>query len=142
MSHTVWVIEQGSDSDYRVVGIFSTQANAERIKDFINGADPYEPATVAEWPFDPAVAEIQKGYQCWSVRMRRDGSIEQIESYTCSINPVHRVSLWERSRSDYYQPRGVPDVLCGVIWAKDETHAMKIMNEHRAQFIALGKWKE
>lgn len=142
MNRTVWVVEQGSYSDYRVIGVFSTQANAELIKERINKDGLYEPATVAEWPFDPGIEGLRKGYTPWTVLMQQDGSIEEIRQDDLFLSLVSTVQLWERSQSPYYQRRGVPDVLRGNIWAKDSTHAIKIMNEHRAQFIALGTWKE
>lgn len=55
---TVWVIEQGSYSDYRVVGVFSSEANAKFIADAINVAESYDKATIAEWSLDPAVDEL------------------------------------------------------------------------------------
>lgn len=33
---SVWVIEQGEYSDYRVVGVYSSRENAERIAEKIN----------------------------------------------------------------------------------------------------------
>jgi hypothetical protein len=39
MGKTVWVIEQGSYSDYRVVGVFTSRENAKRVADAIIGAE-------------------------------------------------------------------------------------------------------
>ena len=137
---TVWVVEQGSYSNYRVVGVFSTQANAELVKEKINAQESYEPAEVAEWPFDPGIEGLRNGYTPWTVLMRRDGTVESIEQGPYRNTTIR---LWERTQSPYYQRRNAPDVLHGTaVWAKDEAHAIKIMNEYRAQFIALGKWKE
>lgn len=34
---TIWVVEQGEYSDYRVVGVFSSQESAQVVADKLNG---------------------------------------------------------------------------------------------------------
>jgi hypothetical protein len=135
-SGTVWVVEEGEYSDYRVVGVFSSRANAEMIADRTGG-------TAAEWPIDPAVSELNQGLSVYVVQMQKDGTVDRCErsnldSYTISTIGV---SMWRRSQAPAYRGKDVPDVMQATVWAKDTTHAIKITNEHRAEFIASGKWE-
>jgi hypothetical protein len=75
----VWVIEQGSYSDYRVVGVYSSKKNAQLVCDAINsGERRYDEATVAKWPVDQSVLEVSRGYKRFIVTMLRDGTVERI----------------------------------------------------------------
>lgn len=134
---SVWVVEEGEYSDYHVVGVFTSEANANRIASLTGG-------DVAEWPLDPNIAELNQGLQIYSVQMHKDGSVDhskkqEIDSYGMATTGV--VNIWERSKAPAFQGKGVDDVLVARVWAKDEQHAIKIANEYRAQFIASGKWK-
>ena len=51
MMTTVWVIETGEYSDYRVEGVFSTKERAEAVNAKVGGE-------VSEWPLDPAFNEL------------------------------------------------------------------------------------
>jgi hypothetical protein len=129
---TVWVIERGEYSDYSVAGVFSTEANARKIAALVHG-------DVAEWPLDPGIAELNQGLHVFNVRMTKDGVVEKCErlEYVQHIDPV---TVWRRSTDQYFRGQNKPDVMLATVWAKDETHATKITNEHRAEWIASGKW--
>jgi hypothetical protein len=60
MSSTVWVVARGEYSDYRVVGVFSSQEHAQLIADAINASSGggFDKATVAARPLDPGVGWI------------------------------------------------------------------------------------
>jgi len=130
---TVWAVEQGEYSDYRVLGVFSTRENAERVATLMS-CDWYE-ATVKEWPIDPGIDEMNAGYKQWTVTMDYDGTVEW-----CGEDPspydatLAELTVWRRSKY-------VNDVIGGNIWAKDAKHAIKIVNEKRLQWIADGTLK-
>lgn len=132
---TVWVIEQGSYSDYRVVGVFSSRENAEKVLALLDKS-PSNEAAIAEWPLDPVVAEINQGLRQWDVVMLRDGAVEKIEPGTVeSYNIAGDIRVLRRGYPD--RP---PEALYATLWAKDEAHAVKIVNEHRQQWITDGRW--
>lgn len=138
---SVWVIEQGSYSDYHVAGVFSSKKNAELILSKMTGT--YETPSIAQWDLDPAVEEINAGLMTWNVRMLRDGTVEHCEEYgMTSYGLASDLSLWRRSQAPAYRGKGIEDCLSGTVWAKDGEHAIKIANERRAQMIAENKWKE
>ena len=144
MTRTIWVVEQGNYSDYRVVGVFSTKENAQLVADAINkDTAAYDKAEVDEWPLDPAVDELNKGMRLHRVVMRKDGTVEQCDAQDSitysSIND--EVRMWYRTRATAYRNEpNVEDALMATVWATDDTHAVKIVNEHRTRFIAEDRW--
>lgn len=145
MSKSIWVIEQGCYSDYGVVGVFSTKENAELVCDKINTTDSWVgKATIAEWTLDPAVADLRAGRTQWSVRMLRDGTVEDVNSEVFSGYEIQgRSWIWDRPNAPGFLGRVPPAlaVLCSRVWAKTRDQAVKIVNEQRIQMIANGEWK-
>jgi uncharacterized protein Usg len=143
---TIWVVEQGEYSDYRVVRVFSSKENAQQIADAINaprengyGGDR---ATVAEWSLDPAVHELRQGFTPFLVDMREDGTTERCDRLDVSGYEVAgSVRMWRRTQAPAFRGNpDKPDVLQTIVWAKDDAHAIKITNEHRTRLIASGEW--
>ena len=140
---SVWVIEQGSYSDYRVVGVYSSKRNAQLVCDAINTGGHDDEATVAKWPVDQSVLEVSRGYKRFIVTMLRDGTVEDIRGPEAisSYDMSSTLRIWRRTQAPAYKGKGIPDALNGSVLAKDEKHAIKIANEQRTQMIALGKWE-
>lgn len=141
-ANTVWVVEKGSYSDYSVVGVFSTRVNAESTADALNADESWlhDKATVAEWPLDPSVDERRKGYHRFIVHMLADGSTERCEQAAISAYDIGgSCEVWRRSTAPAYAGRGIKDCLMATVWARDAKHAVKIVNEKRAQFVANGQ---
>ena len=127
--NTIWVVEKGSYSDYRVVGVFSSKENAQRVADYVGG-------DVAEWPLDPWADELNQGRSAYYVSMYRDGD----------ILTIYRDKDLYRHDSDrpilIHSARTKKTYIAGHVFATDEQHAIKIVNEIRAQRIAEGSWPE
>ena len=142
MKPTIFVIEQGEYSEYRVVGVFSSRENAELVANRINRCESYrDSAEVCEWPLDPGVDDINAGYTQWHVLMLRDGTTELCENSGSTWYGIgNEIVIWRRFTAPAYIGTNTPDILTGTIWAKDANHAIKIMNERRAQMIAEGKF--
>lgn len=131
MMKTVWVIETGEYPDYRVEGVFSTKERAEAVNAKVGGE-------VSEWPLDPAFNELKKGYSVFLGEMLRDGTVERCSPWDFEVTP--RMTIWRRLEAPADAGKNMPDCLHGTVWAKDSTHAIKIMNEKRTQMIAMGEW--
>lgn len=137
---TCWVIEQGEYSDYRVVGVFTSKANAERVAATLAGE--FDKPTVSEWPLDPMVDELNAGLSRYFVLMLRDGTVERCEKRELSwYEPADSHHIWERTKVPAYKGKGVPDCLFAYLWAADEAHAIKIANEIRTRMVACGEWR-
>lgn len=131
----VWLIEDGNYSDYRVIGVFSTKSNAERIRDLVGGS-------VHPWELDPCIEALNQGHSMWVGEMRYDGSVERMDPIEIqSYQMAGERSIWRRSTAPAYRGQNVEDCLHGTVWAKDRQHAIKIFNEERVQYIASGEWK-
>lgn len=137
----VWFVEQGEYSDYHVVGVFSSEENAQVIADKINGSDPgYYDATVKKHFLDPAIDELRQGMHLYTIIMAKDGTVEKCEK-TEELDRYHLdepAEMWRRSRA-HGNFKG-PDCLMGSFWGKDDKQAIKAANERRAQLIASGEW--
>lgn len=135
---TVWVIEQGTYSDYRVVGVFSDKASAQLIADKINKPDEdgysSEQATLAEWPLNPAVDELNAGMHQYNVLMLANGDVEYCQCEHNLVSGAVRICRLA------LRGKGIKDVLNATVWATDDKHAIKIVNEHRARLIASGEF--
>jgi hypothetical protein len=140
---SVFVVERGRYSDYHVVGVYSSRKNAKQIADALNAGDTYgDAATVAEWPIDPAVAELNQGMKQHTIVMLADGTVERCDAREFSAYEIGgSVEIWRRTQAPAYKGKAIPDALMATIWAKDATHAIKIANEKRAEMIADGRWK-
>lgn len=137
---TVWVVEQGQYSGYHVVGVFSTKENAKLAMNEINRlAD--DKATIAEWDLDPVAAELHAGLHRFTVAMFRSGDIHWVAEKEDITKEGEPFKLFGRGTRGY-PPEPYPSCLHADVWAKDEQHAMKIVNEKRTQMIALGEWRE
>lgn len=142
---TIWVIEQGEYSDYRVIGVFSSKENAQQIADAIKASaeNAYSSeTTIVEWPLDPAVHELRQGFAPFLVDMREDGTVERCERWDVSgYELAGYVRMWRRQQAPAFRGHpDKPDILQALIWAKDVQHAVKITNEHRTRMIATGEW--
>ena len=126
---SIWLIEEGEYSDYHIVGVFSSKENAERMQSIL--AQGHDESRIVEWTLDPGIAEIAQGLRVWSVMILEDGTVTDaklrggIDVYPPEIRkPMNREPFLHVMR-----------------WARDQEHAIKIVNEHRTRIIALGEWK-
>ncbi|MHB8734246.1 MAG: hypothetical protein ACYC6M_02975 [Terriglobales bacterium] len=133
---TIWVVEEDEYNDYRVVGLYSTEANAKVIADRYGG-------TVAEWPIDANIDDIRRGYSQWRIQMLRDGTVESASVPSNSYDPDCEVQFWRRSTAPDSRNLNPPPPDCLVVecWARDQKHAVKIANEKRTQMVARGEWQ-
>lgn len=112
------------------------------VCDRINREEDYAPATVAEWSLDPGVEAINKGLSPFVVWMLRDGTTEQVRT-TLWSSSNDKPTIWRRSTAPINKGKAIvpPDCLTARVFAKDEAHAIKIVNEYRTQMIAKGEWE-
>lgn len=117
---------------------FATFGAATESVTKLNEGEPYEEATVAEWPVDPGIDVLDEGLDCFTVVMLRDGAVEQIHR---EGNPWWYGDLTSRFQLSIAPRVGDgPVALVASVWAKDAKHAVKITNEHRLRMIANEEW--
>lgn len=128
----VYIVTSGSYSEYRMEAVYSTREAAEQHVALLNAPETciVDNPTIEEYEVDEFADHVAQGFLLWHVRMGRDGS-----------GFAHLTSELDRlgQHSFDFPPRPQMEYVC---WARDEQHAIKIANEHRAQLIALGQWPE
>lgn len=134
MSDTVWTIESGEYSDYRVWAVYSTKKQATDVLDacgveWADGPEGGYNTRVVERPLNPKTELTQLQYDLWSVRMSRDGTVDRLEKRPVDVEDIYGSDLgvwFERE-------------IIGNVVARSSKHAVKIANEFRAQAIADGR---
>ena len=64
-----YIIEQGSYSDYRVVGIFSTKDKAEQALEYMKSGECEEPK-ITERRLDPGISQLNEGLTQFQIIFR------------------------------------------------------------------------
>lgn len=126
MVTTVYVVSRGCHSDYRIVGVFSTEEAAESCNRAIADDYSFGDNNAAVTPYDLDAQIAPPGMRLFSVHMSAAGNSE--------VRPG--VPLEEIQRSPLIYSERSFRIEC---WARDEAHAIKIANDVRAQLIAEGK---
>lgn len=121
MAMKIYVLENGSYSDTHVVGVYSSQANADlAAKHF------HDDAHVDEYELDLNVEDMRRDYRFFFVRLHRDTG-DVLECY------VQESSYGSHDSTVGVDLRRNLHTQC---WAADEAHAVKIASERRRQFLA------
>lgn len=121
----IYIVTQGDYSDCRNIGVFTSREKAEAA-----GGD-----TVEEWLLDN-VQGAPGHYDYFFLVMNRDGAVHSSQT-TIPFGEIEDpcpVQQWPSGKNPLYG--------CWEfhVWATDLTHAIKIVNEQRAQLIAENKW--
>lgn len=123
---TSYVVTVGEYSDYHICGVYSDRERAEYAAQlFRGGVEEFE---VDSWPDHP------QGMLRFFVRMKHGG-----ESTVGNASPTEAEYQAHHFAADYWT--GVQELWMHV-WAKDEQHAVKIVNEKRGQLIAGDQWPD
>lgn len=136
MSETVWTIEDGehSDSDYRVHAVYSTKKQATDVLeacgiDWTDNPDSDGPRVV-ERPLNPHPQIAHPDYDLWNIFMHPDGEVVRCNKRSATtLDDLFNVELWIAHRQKIF----------GYVVARSKEHAVKIVNEFRAQAIAEGR---
>lgn len=102
------------------MGVFSTRERAQDLIDamLIDGKRSWDYFEIDEREID----EISPGGRNpWFVKMKKDGSVVEVERTT---------EMPEDEMEESYRA-----TLSCVVWAVDETHAVKIANERRTAWL-------
>jgi len=120
----IYVVTEGCYSDYHIVGVYTDLSMANEA------ARCYGEASVEEYEPNPNLGhEHPSGMDFWCVSMDEKGD-------TFDIRKQEHISLKANPYSYSFPRRG----WAFYMWAKDQTHAVKIANERRIQLLAHGIW--
>ena len=127
MQKYVWVIEDGTYSDYHVVGIYSSKENAELANNLCSGE-------IRRFDLDPMMNEINSGMSRYLVIMYKDGNSEKVQESDLLFD-------FENKEEFYFPKSNENRSLRAYVWAKDEEHALKIADERRIRMLTSGEWE-
>lgn len=126
----VYVVTDGSYSDYGIQAVFSTKEKAEAY------ANKYG-YRIEEFPLDQNIDRYLRGETFYTVIMDRQGNVTS--QYDDSIVGEEETGF-DRG---WIQPEGKwIKILTVSRWAKDINKVVKITNEIRAMKIANNEWPE
>ncbi len=126
----IYLVTSGSYSDYKVEAVFDDKALAQKFIDsFKKGG--WNEMGIEEFELNPHNQKLKKDYIPYFLRMDKVGKAYGID--------VADSSYGFENEDPGFDIKG--DMFLHV-FAKDETHAIKIANEKRAQLIAMNKWPE
>jgi hypothetical protein len=122
---TIYLLTQGSYSDFHVVAAFSTRDLAQRALDAGTGDD------IEDCYIDPDMSMPPEGTSHFTLEMDVEGNLtyEKLDDRfqfagAMALNPTN---------IEYYDGR---QAFHGSIWARDRESAIKAMNEVRVELIA------
>jgi hypothetical protein len=125
---TIYIVTDGDYSDYHICGVYSTKKLAKKAQEL------HMASSIEEYEID-AMEDCPAGMLPWSVRMGADG-----RTHWEGKTGVERERITYFKTQNEWAPYGDGQAVCFRMFAKDETHAIKIANERRAQLIASGEW--
>lgn len=133
----VYIVTSGAYSDYHIDAVFSTRENAERYNK-IHASGDFE--DIEEFEIDEDMALINRirdeKITIYLVCMDRDGNVKEIKK------ELPCLSLVESILTGKYKYILYADCMDIYVIAKDEKHAIKIVNEKRVQLIANNEWNK
>ena len=129
----IYIVTVGDYSDYRICGVYSSKKMAQKYIDSFKYC-AFNEFRIEKYPVNLFVDFLNSGYIAFSVRMKKDGQVLEVEHVDNEYLFTSRCA-----RPFDFDVRN--NLICGV-FAKDEKHAIKIVNERRAQAIANNQWPE
>jgi len=131
----IFIVTSGEYSDYGICAVFSTKEKAQKYIEIY----PDQQSEIEEWNVDEDMALINKirngEITIYLVSMFKQGNVEEIEKeespfiYQVKEALANKYYLWTENRIGMW------------VIAKDEKHAIKIVNEKRVQLIANNEWE-
>lgn len=118
----IYIVTDGSYSDYRILGAYSTKELAEKAIVLYNADNPVEEWNVdafPDWPCD------NLPFNCW---MDLDGKNAVARRISVAYAQLEDIKVHVDYRGNKF--------LSAVIAAENEKHAIKILNEKRIQYLA------
>ena len=128
---TIYIITDGSYSDYHIVTVFSTRELAEK---FIALYPDMNDDNIEEYELDKFETQLKDGLLLYNVSMYRDGETRNVDMGTMDNDTDTQKNTMFREWNT------VTWFMSCNMFATDEQHAVKIANERRTAFIASGEW--
>lgn len=127
---TIYLITEGSYSDYHVVAAYSTQELAEETQKHRPGS------VIEEYKLDEPLTEHPPGHYAWIVNINPDDE-KIVSSYQTSTSIYFEpTETYYDGGKTYRNKKVYPPSYCVQCWARDKEHAEKIALDKFYQFKA------
>lgn len=165
----IYVVTQGDYSDYGIEAVFSTEEKAKAYcrlhntnqEDGVSALNYRQEFCVEEYELDPEVPPMPKGKVGFLVYMSKDGEVSVVRRRSIAEAIKYEGQIWFSglhpdgmcsTYSNRFYPSSKDEEETGKylneteflhvsgVLARDEQHAIKIVNEKRAQLLALNRW--
>ena len=136
----VYVLTEGSYSDYGIEGVFATKEGAEAYIRRFPGLhrdydiEEYELDYLANCDEAANAEKILNGRSRYCVTMRMDGTVLSVDDITST--DTDEVNSFDLYRDTDRETGEISQYIRGYFYANDKEHAVKILNEKRALVIA------
>jgi hypothetical protein len=124
---TAYIVTAGQYSSYGILAVFLDKEKAQKFVNEYNGEKyNWSKAGIEKWPLDPKIQYTPVGKVAYSVWMDIDGN-------NAYANEISFLEVFDKVRRCKNKPK---DRVYMNVFAKNKTHAIKILNEKRTQLIA------
>lgn len=131
----IFIVTSGEYSDYHIDAVFSTEENAKKYAEL----HPGRFADIEEFDVDEDMALINKirdeKITIYKISMFKDGKVREVKKESSTL---HNYETALKSEYGFWVGHLRFDM---KVIAKDEKHAIKIVNEKRVQLIANNEWE-
>ena len=131
----IYIVTSGEYSDYHINAVFSTKENAERYNK-IHASGDFE--DIEEFEVDEDMALMNRirdeKITIYLICMDRNGNVKETKKELPCLYLVKSILAGKCKHVLY------ADCMDMRVIAKDEKHAVKIVNERRVQLIANNEW--
>jgi len=142
IKNKIYVVTAGDYSDYRIIGVFTTEELAEELISKYKNDDSYgNGMRIEEWPLDLDGFNI-KGMKRYRVHMLHNGNVQEVKEKDWDTQDLHLPARITPNYSLDHESNKYVKTVSIMCWARDEEHAIKIANEQRSMAIAENRWKE
>lgn len=149
MSKSVFLVFTGYYSDRGCCGVFTTREKAEACAAMLSTHSNDE-AQIEEWLLDPPTSKRDNNLSLYYVIMTRGGLAyawpASVSSYSLELasrsmricKPVLRAFAGsDPTKAEVLLQEHIDT----AVWARSDEHAIKIVNEKRAQVLAMNQWE-
>ena len=139
MPKKVYVVSGGSYSDYHIEGIFSSGAKAKEFVVRESERDAYFRGEVND--IEPFVLNAPLvHWETIVVQMSKAGELIKIENEYGGLPPGFLHFHYENADKAYLKDAGAALDIVWRVATDNDLHAVKVVNEKRAQILALDIW--
>lgn len=136
----VYAVWSGSYSDKGVVAVFSTHEKAQAYIDECtrpgdDGGERLDDPWIESYSLDAEVPPSAE-HARYLVKMGADGNVIEVTAECWGGGPIRRCG---DAGTHWILYRDHPAFMQTIVWATDETHAVKVANERRVMSIARGE---